>query len=155
MTSAAGLPAVATSREPLQGRRRWRRIMMLTATSFFLVAACTADTDPPVSYTPPPLKPHEVVYAADGEGTTSASYTWSTEDGGTAQGTIDLPLKDKDGNVGITSNAFKSGAFLYLSIQNSEGFGSVTCQIIVDGVEVTKVTSSGGYVIATCQGKVP
>lgn len=108
-----------------------------------------------MAYTPSPPKSHEVVYAADGEGTAAASYTWATEDGGTSQGNIDLPLKDKDGNVGITSDAFKSGAFLYLAIRNTQGYGSVSCQIIVDGHEVSNVTSSGGYVSAICKGRVP
>lgn len=132
--------------------------MMLTATVSFLIiaAACGGSgSTPTVGASPSPVKAHEVVYAADGEGTTEASYTWATEDGGTSQGDIDLPLKDKDGNVGITSDAFKSGAFLYLSIQNSAGYGSVSCQIIVDGHEVANVTSSGGYKIATCKGRVP
>lgn len=131
--------------------------MTLTGTIAFLLAAagCAGDEPVTVSTTPPPPKTHEVIYAADGVGTTEGSYTWTTEDGGTSQGDIDLPLKDKDGNVGITSDAFKSGAPLYLSIRNTMGHGSVTCQIIVDGKEISKVTSSGAYVIATCKGKVP
>jgi hypothetical protein len=96
-----------------------------------------------------------VVYAATGEGTTAASYTMVSEDGGTSQGNVDLPLKGVDGKAGLTSSTFKSGAFLYLSVQNSQGYGSVTCQIKVDGVVVSQASGNGGYMIATCKGQVP
>jgi len=96
-----------------------------------------------------------VIYAADGEGTKDASYTLRSDNGGTVQGDIDLPLKNKAGDVGLTFKGFGSGDMVYLSIQNANASGSVTCQIIVDGVEVSRNTSSGGYKIATCTGKVP
>jgi hypothetical protein len=33
--------------------------------------------------------------------------------------------------------------------------GPVTCQIIIDAVEIAANTSHGAYKIATCQGRVP
>lgn len=90
-----------------------------------------------------PAQPaHTVIYAVYG----AANYTLRTDDGGIVQGTTDLPL---------TFTRFNSGDFVYLSVQNSEEYGSVSCRIIIDGVEVANNTSSGGYVIATCQGTVP
>ncbi len=47
------------------------------------------------------------------------------------------------------------GAFVYISVQNRGDSGSVTCSITVDNVVVAENTSSGGYVIASCDGLVP
>jgi hypothetical protein len=110
-----------------------------------------ASSVPVAAYTP---TVHKVIYAAEGEGPKTASYTWRSPTG-TEQVEADLPLATKDGQVGLHIDGFGSGDFLYLSVQNRESFGSVTCQIIVDGVEVSSNTSSGGYAIASCQGKVP
>jgi hypothetical protein len=44
---------------------------------------------------------------------------------------------------------------VYLSVQNQNAAGSVTCRILLDGMVVSENTSTGGYVIATCQGRVP
>lgn len=111
-------------------------------------------TTPSVEYTP---VAHKVVYAADGSVSTTANYTWATPGGGTQQAEgADLPLMTKGTDeIGITYDGFGSGAFVYLSVQNAEEYGSVTCRIIVDGVEVSVNTSSGAYVIATCEGAVP
>jgi len=106
----------------------------------------------PVSVVPQPS--HRVIYAATGELTRTASYTMRTDDGGTVQADGDLPLVKKSGGL-VVFTGFKSGDFVYLSVQNSEGFGSVSCRIIVDGVEISNNTSYGGYKIATCQGRVP
>lgn len=132
-----------------------RFLMLAVVTLVCVTTGCSGEKASPTPSSPPPAKTHEVTYAAEGEGTTAGQYTWTTEDGGTSQGDIDLPLKDKDGNVGITSDAFKSGAFLYFAIRNTQPSGSVTCQIIVDGKEISRVTSSGAYVSAVCKGKVP
>lgn len=98
---------------------------------------------------------HTVSYEADGDGTNAGTYTLRSADGGTRQGEADLPLMNKAGGVGLQLTGFGSGAFLYLSVQNSNGYGAVTCRIVVDGQTISENTSQGGYTIATCQGQVP
>lgn len=131
--------------------------MTLSGTAGFLlltVAACSG-TDSPTAPAAGSLKSHTVVYQAEGAGTAAAAYTWATDDGGTSQGDIDLPLKSQAGDNGIELYRFKTGASLYLSIRNTTDAGAVTCRILVDGAKVSEVTSSGAYKIATCTGKVP
>jgi len=153
----AGLPAVAVNREPLWGRRATHRFMMPLATIFLGVgvSACGSDAEPTTGFTPAAPVVHKVLYEAEGEDTTEASYTLRSDNGGTVQGDVDLPLKNKAGGTGLTMSGFKSGAFVYLSIQNGKGYGSVTCRITIDGKVVSENTSHGGYKIATCTGTVP
>lgn len=127
-----------------------------------LAAGCGADESGPESAaaaTSSPATTHTVVYAADGDGGKKvASYTWATADGGTEQHEADLPLRAEDaddGDAGLPMEGFESGDMVYLSVQNSQDHGSITCQIIVDGVEVSVHTSTGAYSIATCRGRVP
>ncbi len=47
-----------------------------------------------------------------------------------------------------------SGQFFYISAQNHEDKGTVTCTVEVDGQVVSINTSSGAYVIASCSGTV-
>jgi hypothetical protein len=97
-----------------------------------------------------PSTTHTVVYeatadAASGSGRTGM-VTAQAPDGGTTQQTGLLPITG--------TFTFSSGDFVYLSVQNGQGLGSVTCRITVDGVVVSENTSDGGYTIATCQGRV-
>ena len=97
-----------------------------------------------------------VTFFAEGVDTEAAALTMRSESGGTLQKDVSLPLKDVTTGVqGLVSDQFERGDFLYFSMQNSNGFGSVTCRIVVDGEEVDRATASGGYKIATCQGRVP
>lgn len=152
--ASAGFPGDATTREPLQGGRWGRRFMTLTGTIAFLLvsAACTHDSS---GATPPAKVKHTVQFFAEGTETKWAAVTMRTESGGTTQFTPDLPMKTKAGEVGLSFDTYPSGSLLYFSMQNKEGYGSVTCRIVVDGAKVDEVTSSGGYTIATCQGRVP
>lgn len=100
---------------------------------------------------------HTVLYEAEGSGARglrSANYTLQTPSG-SAQGEINLPMKNRDGGTGLTIPDFHAGDFVYLSVQNSDAAGSVTCRIAVDGVVISENTSTGGYVIASCKGVVP
>lgn len=95
---------------------------------------------------------HTVLYeaeadAAHGSGRT-AMYTEQTDTGGTKQGTAALPASQ-------TLYGFHHGDFVYLSLQNQQPTGAVTCRITIDGTVVSEVTSDGGYTIATCQATVP
>lgn len=131
--------------------RRFRaRNMMLAATVFCVLsaAACSGGGDPNDSV---------VTYFAEGDGTSAASITGSTESGGTFQVDVDLPMRDeKTGQEGIRSSDYKPGAFLYLSVQNKgDAGGAVTCRITVGDKVIDEVTSRGAGVIATCRGKMP
>lgn len=130
---------------------------MLTATvSLAVVLAGCGGSPEAAPESPVSLKRPTVAFFAEGEGTKSADLTMRTETGGIVQNSIALPLADAASGVeGVTSDQFKHGDQLYLSLQNAEAFGSVTCRIEVDGKVVDKVTSSGGYKIATCVGQVP
>lgn len=101
---------------------------------------------------------HTVVYQAEGggaRGARSGSITLQSADGGTQQAQVGLPLRTKSGDVGLTYPGFHSGAFVYLSVQNGDDAGTVTCRILVDGVTISENTSSGGHTIATCSSRVP
>lgn len=157
MSVLTGFPGVATTREPLQGRRGLHRFMMLTATVSLLVAGCSGETSPssPAVADPKPGSPR-VVFFAEGSGTASGAVTMRSESGGTIQLDVALPMTNtQTGTAGLESTLFKRGAGLYISLQNSEAAGSVTCRIEVDGKVIDEATSSGGYKIASCVGKVP
>lgn len=127
--------------------------MTLSGTVAFLLlaAACSGDGSTAAGSS----TAHEVWYRAEGTGTAEASYTLRSDDGGTRQQDIDLPLVNQKGETGLTFEGFKSGDSVYLSVQNTTPAGSVTCRIIIDGHEISNNTSSGGYKVATCQGTVP
>lgn len=96
--------------------------------------------------------PREVLYEV--EGTTSrASVTLETSTG-TQQSTINVPLKNKSGGIGVRTS-MEAGDFAYLSAQNKERGGEISCRITVDGDVISENTSTGGYVIASCSGRVP
>lgn len=108
----------------------------------------------PTGSTPPPITSHTVVYQADSSGTNVGTFTLETPTG-SQQGEADLPLKSQAGDTGLTFPGFSSGGFVYLSVQNKNAAGSVTCRILVDGKVISENTSTGGYVIATCSSRVP
>jgi hypothetical protein len=79
-------------------------------------------------------------------GTTSqASLTYQNAQGGTEQMDVRVPWEKTIGTV-------QKGDFLYLSAQNYEASGSITCEIWVDGRMWKHSISSGAYVIASCNG---
>lgn len=90
---------------------------------------------------------HTVIYKIDGS-TNSASITYENETGDTEQRDIRVPNEIKMGMI-------TSGTFVYISAQNNEDIGSVSCEIWIDGVKYKSANSSGAYVIATCSGLVP
>ncbi len=72
--------------------------------------------------------------------------TYSTPDGG----------QEEVGNyTGDWDKVFENvqpGTFLYVSAQNQHDSGDVTCTLFVDGQQVQTHTSTGAYVIVTCDG---
>src|SRR5215813_8286631 len=78
--------------------------------------------------------PHTVTYRVEGTGTTSASVTYSNQGGDTAQkNVVRLPWSE--------SFEARTGAFLYISAQNKQDYGSITAIIVIDG-RISKVTTS-------------
>lgn len=137
------VPAAAHSRGSL---------VVLAALMLAVAASCSGTEAKP---DPAPKPPH-VVFYAEGTGTTTGAVTLVSESGGTVQKDVKLPAVDETtGTPGIASDAFKSGARLYISLQNKEASGKVTCRIEVDGKVIDQATSEGGYKIAACRGQVP
>jgi hypothetical protein len=100
----------------------------------------------------PVAVPLVVHYEVEGDGASSASLTLQTPTG-TSQQTADLPVKNKSGGEGLIFSGFSRGDFLYVSAQNQDEYGSVTCRIKVGDTVVSENTSSGAYQIATCQAQ--
>lgn len=151
MSDWAGFPDGRNTREPLHWRRG-RCALTVTGTVAFLliVAGCSGDGSASVS------GPPQVVFFAEGSGTSAAAVTMRTESGGVIQMDVALPMTNADtGKPGIGSDKFKRGDPLSILAQNKEGGGSVTCRIEVDGKVIDEATSTGGYKVVTCAGKVP
>lgn len=98
------------------------------------------------SYNPPPTakQPPIVTYEVVGKNTNSASMTWQNDQGGTEQGEYYLPFRKTYANF--------QDDFLYISAQNSNDRGEISCRIYISGEEYKESTSQGAYVIATCSG---
>lgn len=97
---------------------------------------------------------HTVTYKVEGSAT-GTDITFSTPDGGTSQASGKaVPLANHTTGTEGISGPFHSGAFLYISAQNTGESGDITCIIEVDGVAVKTSTSSGGFTIATCSGRL-
>lgn len=109
---------------------------------------------PKASSEPPPITSQTVVYEVDSTGTSEGSITLQAPTG-TQQAKAALPLKTTAGETGLMYPGFQSGAFVYLSVQNTNAAGSVTCRIRIGDTVVSENTSVGGYTIATCKGLVP
>jgi len=60
-------------------------------------------------------------------------------------------LKSQAGDKYATYR-FKEGSPVSLSVQDTGGRGTVTCRISVDGIVISKNTSSSKYGIASCSG---
>ncbi len=125
------------------------RFTATLAALLLLLAGCSArtETTPSAAYTP---EVHTYAYYVTGTAT-SADVTYSTASG-TQQATgVDLPLKNNSGTYGILMDDSSAPDFLYISAQNGDDYGEVSCRIMIDGVTVAQNTSSGGYAIVTCQ----
>lgn len=112
-------------------------------------AAGPSDSYSSAAYSAP--APEMVRYEVDGDGgATGAMVTYATPDG-QQQHTIDLPMTNQAGGTGVQF-PYSDDEFLYVSAQNQDEYGSITCRIYVGDQKVSENTSSGAYAIATCQG---
>lgn len=73
------------------------------------------------------------------------SFTIENSSGGVQQGYT--------GNGTFYEDWFFDDRFVYMSVQNQTGAGSVTCTIKRNGQVYKQSTSNGAYVIATCSGR--
>jgi hypothetical protein len=94
---------------------------------------------------------HDVVYHAGGTATT-ASLTLTNETDGTEQVTTGVPVMNKTGTDGLHLGRLPCGTFVYISAQNQDTPGTISCEITADGVTIEQAESSGAYVIASCSG---
>ena len=89
---------------------------------------------------------HTVKYEVTGSAT-SIDLTYNLDSDDASQ---------ENGRAVPWSKSFSAdeGNFLYVSAQNGGESGNVTCTIYVDGVAAKTNTSTGGYTIATCSGRL-
>lgn len=95
-----------------------------------------------------------VLYEVEGTAT-SVDITYEAASGTAQQSGLKVPLTRKSGTAKGISVTKSAADFVYISAQNQDDSGSVTCKITVDGVVVSTVTSRGAYTIATCSGNAP
>jgi hypothetical protein len=86
----------------------------------------------------------DIEYVVEGSAKT-ASVTYATNGGGTAQGDVAIPWRSSKSN-------FSDGQFMYISAQNNGNTGSVIVKIVSNGTVIKQTISSGAYVIATASG---
>jgi hypothetical protein len=153
------------------GRRRWTRrdwtiAGVITAAILVVIAVMVANQPTPLEEMQAKADSQrrirealsatvlfEVSTSGDAAGR-SVDITMKTPAGGTSQQSgVRLPLTRKDGSP--FSFIAQSGDFVYLSAQNNQAYGDVTCTIRVDDQVLQTATSSGEYVIASCSGTVP
>ena len=113
-------------------------VLMILLLGVILVAC---DNDDSWDYSSPT---YQVKYKVGGT-TSQASLTYENAQGGTEQMDVRVPWEKTIGTV-------ERGDFLYLSAQNQNDSGSITCEIWVDGNRWKHSISSGAYVIASCNG---
>jgi hypothetical protein len=82
---------------------------------------------------------------------------------GTAD-TVSVTMQNQSGNTEQHSSVslpktytlnVEPGSFIYISAQNNDRSGSVTCTIKANGVAIETATSYGAFVISTCSGSAP
>ncbi len=95
----------------------------------------------------------QVIY----NGTSSAPYKYgemtAAYPGGTTQDSPDLPIHLESDPVPMGDHfCAQPGSFVYISLQNSQDSGDISCSIEVDGILIANIKSYGGYTIASCSG---
>jgi hypothetical protein len=86
-----------------------------------------------------------VIYTVMGSGI--AGLTFRNSSGGTEQNTVSLPW--------TLEFAARRGAFLYVSAQKQQKYGSIHAEIHVDGRSIQEADSDSAYGIAAVHGSVP
>lgn len=91
------------------------------------------------------------------DGTATGVDITMSIDGKMSQHTgLKVPMLHKDGSPGgFQYEGMEPGTRIYWSGQNTGDDGTLTCKIIVDGYVVEQNTSTGGFVITTCEATIP
>lgn len=125
--------------------------LVLVLITGILFASCSAEslqsTPTPVPIPQPQTYTIEYIVTHSTAGDISLTYENAT--GGTEQ----LETRASGGEWRQTYR-LPVGAFAYISVQNKEDNGTVSCSIMQNGLLWKTSTSSGAYVIATCSGSV-
>jgi hypothetical protein len=123
---------------------------ILLAAAVVLAAGCGSASQlqatPEATPLPVDTYPETVIYRVYGDAYL-ADITMQVPTGTRQVANIELPAEE--------TWLMPSGAFVYVSAQNNDESGSITCEIVVDGKVISRNTSEGGYTIASCQGAVP
>jgi hypothetical protein len=94
-------------------------------------------------YSPPKVKTYTITYKITGTAN-KASVTYNNKTGDTEQKDITIiPWK-------YEFTTTEESPFLYISAQNDGETGTIKCEILADGVSLSKAESSGAYKISTC-----
>jgi hypothetical protein len=126
------------SRKPIETADRSVETAVLDA----IQAALPSDPALPVEARPKDVSPtYKVTYRVRGTAGRVA-LTFRTGQGGTEHSVVPLPWQ--------TSFDARGGSFLYVSAQNQDSTGSVTCEILLEEETRATSTASGAYVIAEC-----
>ncbi|MEU4576564.1 hypothetical protein [Nonomuraea sp. NPDC023979] len=125
------------------------RVTVILAVALALASGCGGQPPaPPPSATPAPIDtgPRTVVYRIGGTAHVG-DITVQTASG--VEQTADALLPAE------VSYEMPPGSFASVFVQNAAAEGSVSCEIVVDGTTVSRNSSEGEYVIASCDGTVP
>lgn len=147
--------------------------LLLIALTLFVVACGGADTDAPddaatttrsaeqtevsearaTPTTAPTTQPAEsatrtIEYVITSRPAAIVSVTYENGSGGTSQ-------EDNVRTPWRFTTEMQTGDFAYVAAQGNEFAAEITCQILVDGGVGASSTSSGQFVIASCDGTVP
>lgn len=127
--------------------------------ALFLVACDTPVSSPPTAA--PTAEPtpatRTITYIVTGR-TNRGSATMQTpsgiqqEDIDTLRFGTNTPFDDRPLSYEFEAN---SGEFVSISVQNGNDSGTITCTILSDGRQIAQNTSSGAFVIASCDATVP
>jgi hypothetical protein len=145
-----------SQRKPLESSDRAVENAFLDAIQAALPAS---DSAPPAAEvrTPPPVErpPRSAAAAAPAPGGTyrvtyrvrgtvgRVALIYRNREGGTEQSTVGLPWQ-------VSFDARRGNTFLYISAQNQEAAGSVTCEILLGDETRSTSTVTGPYVVAEC-----
>jgi hypothetical protein len=142
-----------SSRKPIETTDRSIENALLDAIQAALPAP---DSAPPAEVrTPPPVdRPARSATAPASQGAYKVTYrvrgtagrvalTYRNREGSTEQSTVGLPWQ-------VSFDARRGNTFLYVSAQNQDAAGSVTCEILLGDETRSTSTVSGAYVIAEC-----
>jgi hypothetical protein len=137
-----------SSRKPVETTDRSVEATLLDAIQAALPAPESpppeAERSPPVDVRPSRTiasPTYKVTYRVKGTAGRVA-LTYRNREGGTEQSVAPLPWQ-------VSFDA-RAGSFLYVSAQNQDTSGSVTCEILLEEVTRSTTTASGAYVIAEC-----